>query len=264
MVVDGSDETKILLNRFFSHVGYQVVSADNGAQAWKTVQVYRPDLVIVDVQKTCAEGLEICRRIKEHESTNTIPILFASSSSDPDDKKQAFSVGAVDYLLKPLQADDCLARVKVQMQIIELTERLACRTRELEDLTMVMGHEFVARREAEKKAAFLAVVLGVMRDPLVVVRARDGMIIDVNKSAEEMFGFERTTFLKMSVTEIVLDYTEQAWVQHAEDLKQCPGGQLFRTKICSENGTTMSVDVSSRYVADEVEPYVVATLREIV
>src|SRR5215471_10771765 len=116
---------------------YQVSVATTGQQALDLLERIRPDLILLDIMMPEMDGFETCRRIKASTAWREIPIVFLTAKTDTADIVRGFELGAVDYVAKPFNAHELLARVNTHLTLDYLhreNERLQSRTREL------MGH----------------------------------------------------------------------------------------------------------------------------
>ncbi|MFB2921497.1 hybrid sensor histidine kinase/response regulator [Aerosakkonema funiforme] len=104
--------------------GFTVWVARSGQSAIKKVQYSPPDLILLDVIMPEMDGFETCQRLKENESTKDIPVIFMTALDDTESKVKGFNIGAVDYITKPLQHEEVLARVKTHLSIRNLTKKL--------------------------------------------------------------------------------------------------------------------------------------------
>jgi adenylate cyclase len=120
--------------------GYQVTVATNGNQALDVVERIRPDLILLDVMMPELDGFETCRRIKRVEAWRAIPIIFLTAKTDTLDLVKGFEIGAVDYVGKPFNAHELLARVGTHLTIDQLRRSLAVKNAEL-----ARAHELVRR-----------------------------------------------------------------------------------------------------------------------
>ncbi len=124
MLVDDSPENLQLLSMALSQCGYEVRSAINGAMALTNVHEVSPDLILLDIMMPGMDGFETCQRLKEDEKVSDIPVIFISAIDDVKNKVKAFEVGGVDYITKPFQLGEVLARVNHQLKIRQLQKRL--------------------------------------------------------------------------------------------------------------------------------------------
>jgi DNA-binding NtrC family response regulator len=111
LIVDDEPFNVDLLEQELGAAGYRTVSATNGEDALTAAARALPDLVLLDVRMRGADGYETCRRLKAGEATRAIPVIFLTALSDTFEKVRAFRAGAVDYVTKPFETEELLARV---------------------------------------------------------------------------------------------------------------------------------------------------------
>ncbi len=145
LVVDDELIVLKLLTDILSVEGFQVQSADTGEMAVRSVASKPPHLILLDIKMPGMDGFEVCRRLKSKGKTRDIPLIFLSAITDFEQKMKGFELGAVDFITKPFQHEDLLARVrthlelsrlrtKLKAQVAERTTRLRMLAEEVEDL----------------------------------------------------------------------------------------------------------------------------------
>ena len=132
LVVDDNSDNLRLLAQFLTEHNYKARLATNGSRALATVLKEPPDLILLDVMMPGIDGFEVCRQLKADLQTASIPVIFISALHETIDKVKAFSLGGVDYISKPFQEEEVLARVKTHLSISNLQRRLAKKNTELE------------------------------------------------------------------------------------------------------------------------------------
>src|SRR5215468_5513867 len=120
--------------------GYQLSVATNGKQALEVLEKIQPDLILLDVMMPELDGFETCQRIKSAEAWRDIPVIFLTAKTDTADIVKGFEIGAVDYVGKPFNAHELLARVNTHLTIDQLRRSLADKNVEL-----ARAHELVRR-----------------------------------------------------------------------------------------------------------------------
>ncbi|MCC3466034.1 MAG: response regulator, partial [Microcoleus sp. PH2017_06_SFM_O_A] len=110
LVVDDTPQNLRLLAEILSNQGYQVRPVPNGKLALSAAQKMPPDIVLLDIMMPDMDGYEVCQRLKDSEVTKDIPVIFISAINDVMDKVKAFAVGGVDFITKPFQVEEVLAR----------------------------------------------------------------------------------------------------------------------------------------------------------
>ena len=111
-VVDDDREVREWLEDTLSAAGYEVKLAANGLRLVSTLQVDRPDLILLDVIMSWIDGFELCRALKKNPEFCDIPVVFISGRTDPADVRQGLDCGAVDYFPKPLDSERLVARIR--------------------------------------------------------------------------------------------------------------------------------------------------------
>src|SRR5262245_17750356 len=140
LVVDDTPVNIQSLTATLKTKGYQISVATNGKQALEVLARVRPDLILLDVMMPEMDGFETCRRIKATEHWRQIPVIFLTAKTDTADIVQGFELGAVDYVAKPFNAHELLARVNTHLTMDELHRNLAEKNAEL-----ARAHELVRR-----------------------------------------------------------------------------------------------------------------------
>ncbi|HEU5102133.1 MAG TPA: response regulator [Roseiflexaceae bacterium] len=125
LIVDDTPANLNVLSAILGKRGYRVRPAINGALALKAAQKAAPDLILLDVQMPGMDGYEVCRQLKGDSLTRDIPVVFISALDDVLDKVEAFQLGAVDYITKPFQIEEVLARVENQLVLHRQREAIA-------------------------------------------------------------------------------------------------------------------------------------------
>src|SRR5215510_4128598 len=128
------DDDKVILTlfeRLLSNNGYAVVTAESGDQALEVIQQTRPDLILLDVMMPGMDGYEVCSRLQRNKDLAYIPVIFATAKDEEENKAKAFTLGAVDYLVKPTSPNVLLQKVashlKTKAQWQELRQDIPAR-----------------------------------------------------------------------------------------------------------------------------------------
>lgn len=132
LVVDDQPINVKLLRRKLEKEGMDVTTANDGMTCLELVDQQTPDLILLDVMMPEMDGIEVCRRLKEEEHSRTIPIIFITAKSSKEGKIEGLDAGAADYITKPIDLEETIARVTTQLRIqaihrenFDLQERLA-------------------------------------------------------------------------------------------------------------------------------------------
>lgn len=130
LVVDDTPANLEVVTEILADAGYIVSTALSGDRAIKRLQTYVPDLILLDIQMPGIDGFETCRQLKENPAIAYVPVIFMTAVADTDSKVKGFLLGAVDYITKPFQEAELLARVNTHLQLSFLTQQLERRIQE--------------------------------------------------------------------------------------------------------------------------------------
>ncbi|MCG5057209.1 MAG: hybrid sensor histidine kinase/response regulator [Limnoraphis sp. WC205] len=140
LIVDDSPIHLKVLSESLIEAGYEVAVALNGETAFQQALDDPPDLILLDIQMPRMDGFKTCQKLKDHPSTQRIPIIFMTALSDISSKIKGLKMGAVDYLTKPFQQEEVLARIGVHLQIKKLTQSLLEKNLLLDQLNQKLKH----------------------------------------------------------------------------------------------------------------------------
>ncbi len=145
LIVDDTVQNIQVLGTVLREQNYQINVAQNGLQALESVEKVRPDLILLDVMMPEMDGFEACKRLKANDETKDIPIIFLTAKVETEDVVHGFDLGAVDYVTKPFNATELLARVHTHLELQRLR-------RELEEYNQMLEQK-VQERTAELQVA---------------------------------------------------------------------------------------------------------------
>jgi class 3 adenylate cyclase len=132
LVVDDVPSNFQLLREFLSDYGFKVQTAADGMSALEIAANDPPDIILLDALMPDMDGFETCRRLKDNEITREIPVIFTTSLTRTAEKVKGFQVGAVDYVTKPYQLEEILARVTAHLTILDLQRSLQTQNTKLQ------------------------------------------------------------------------------------------------------------------------------------
>ena len=124
LIVDDTPANLRLLSQMLAEHGYHVRPVPDGPLALAAVQAEPPDLILLDIRKPGMNGYEVCEHLKAGAQTCDVPIIFISALGATQDKVRAFTVGGVDYVTKPFQVEEVLARVETHLALRKLQKQL--------------------------------------------------------------------------------------------------------------------------------------------
>lgn len=167
LVVDDSEYNVEVISSHLTAEGYEVVSAYDGESAIRIVKESLPDLILLDVMMPVMDGYEVCRRVKEMENTRFVPVILITALSNPDDKVRGFEAGADDFLVKPLNSIEMLARIKNLLRSRDLVEKQRRRDQYEAELSKELDlREIRIEEEAKRKQFYKEVIYSVTNGKL--------------------------------------------------------------------------------------------------
>ncbi len=133
LIVDDNLANLRLLTDILGDLGYRVRPARNGELALMNAQAAPPDLILLDIKMPDMDGYEVCKQLKANPLTRDIPVIFISAIGQIEEKVKAFTFGGVDYITKPFQVEELLARVKTHLGMYSLQQQLSTANSRLQD-----------------------------------------------------------------------------------------------------------------------------------
>lgn len=205
LVVDDLPENLSLLADLLESKNYDVRVCRSGSLALESLQHFTPELILLDVKMPNLNGYEVCTKIKENNLTKNIPVIFLSALDSTFNKVTAFKVGGIDYITKPFQEEEVLARIETQLKIQQQTKSLEreIQTRKETELTLEETNKILIEKTQQLELinqdlqAFNYTVSHDLRNPLTII-------------------FSATTLLK-NRCEKILDKKDQRFLQMIQE-----------------------------------------------
>ena len=192
LIVDDTPANLEVISDTLSDAGFEVAIAPSGERAFKQLQLQLPDLILLDVMMPIMDGFEVCQQLKANPITQDIPVIFMTALSDTESKTKGFELGAVDYITKPFQEAEVLARVKTHLQLRRLTKNLeqqvAQRTSELNRALQALQSSQLQLVQSEKMSALGNLVAGIaheINNPLGFV---NGNVNHIEEYTQDLLG----------------------------------------------------------------------------
>jgi len=185
LIVDDLPKNLQVLGNILSNAGYRIAVATNGEQALRILDKKMPDLILLDVMMPGMDGFEVCRKIRSDKRFDNLPVLFVSAKSDTESKVQGFEIGAADYITKPFQAAEVLARVKTHLKLKKAVQTITEYNLQLESMLEERTRELI---KSERLAAFSLFSQGIvhnLKNPLTSISGGAQIILLGKEQFEE-------------------------------------------------------------------------------
>src|ERR1019366_5882150 len=160
LVVDDQPINVQLLKRKLEREKLEVLTANNGLEALEQVKARKPDLILLDLMMPDMDGMEVAQRLQTSSETRSIPIIFVSARSTKESKLEGLNVGAVDYITKPIDLDETVARVQTQLRFAAINRENLDLQRRLDESRRAATIGAVAQGIAHNLNNLLGVVIG--------------------------------------------------------------------------------------------------------
>jgi len=158
LIVDDVAKNLQVLGTILSKQEYKVAAANNGEQAIKIAKITLPDLILLDIMMPGIDGFEVCARLKKDSGTKDIPVIFLTAKIEPEDIVKGFETGAVDYVTKPFNSTELLARTKTHLELKINRDLLKIKNEQLNELaitdsmTGLYNHRYIIDSLSERIA----------------------------------------------------------------------------------------------------------------
>jgi len=215
LAIDDTPENLALLSQMLTEKNYKVRSVTKGSTAIRGAKAVPPDLILLDVKMPEMNGYEVCQHLKADDRTKDIPIIFISALGDVFDKVKAFQVGGVDYITKPFQVEEVLARLDTHLTIRNLQIKLEAQNNQLQQ-------QIAERTAAEDKftKAFRA-----CPNPIAIATYATGQVLEVNNSFLQMSGYDAAEVINQNLDRL---YSPSALAIYQQALQKIETQEFVR------------------------------------
>ncbi len=141
LLIDDTAENLRMLSAAVASGGYRVRAASSGVMGLRMARAERPDLILLDIDMPGMDGFEVCDRLQQDEQLASVPVIFLTALSDAETKVEAFSRGGRDFVTKPFQIDEVIARIATHMKVARLEAQLNQQNARLEERVAAQVHE---------------------------------------------------------------------------------------------------------------------------
>jgi diguanylate cyclase (GGDEF)-like protein/PAS domain S-box-containing protein len=234
LIVDDTPANIKILFDLLNQAGFQLSVAKSGKSALQKVHQALPDLILLDIKMPGIDGFETYHRLKAHPQIRDIPVIFMTALSDSIDKVQGLKLGAVDYITKPIEPEEVLARVENQLALqsakaqicqlnAELERRVQERTAQLEALNQELEREIADRRAAEKalsqseeqfRLAFELASIG------MAIATLEGKFVQSNQALCDTLGYTARELRDRAWADVIYPEDRERFLASNQELRQ--------------------------------------------
>ncbi|MES2116290.1 MAG: EAL domain-containing protein, partial [Pseudomonadota bacterium] len=261
LIVEDTPASLKLLSDLLTEAGYYVRQAPNGELALWTAQSRPPELILLDIRMPGIDGFEVCRRLKDSPELRHVPVIFLSAQHDTDDKVRGFALGAVDFIAKPFQAEEILARTDAHVRLARtqkaladeralLEQRVSERTAELAELAASLEQEVRQRRANEEFLRLASQVFEATQDAIVITDDK-GDILATNPAFTRISGYGAKEVVGRSVALLHAGGQDAAVYQALTQSLMAAGHWSGEIMARRKNGNTYPGLLSISVVKDE-------------
>ena len=239
LIVDDTPTNRLILSKLLLHEGYQVKEAEDGSTAIALAQTWQPCVILLDIVMPGMDGYTTCEKLRARPETATIPIIFLSALDAPSEKVKAFKKGAADYITKPFQAEEVLARVRHQVNLQRAKQ-------EQQRLYSALENQ-VQERDQQLKLANHQLIQGTLTDTLTGLPNRLAFV----KRLRKVMAHTRT-HPEARFTVVFLDCDRFKRVN--DSLGHQVGDLLLQGiahRLCKVQGNRGVIDTVARFGGDE-------------
>jgi class 3 adenylate cyclase/CheY-like chemotaxis protein len=239
-VVDDTSTNVRLLVKILTKKGYKVFVSYNGREALSQLEIQIPDLILLDVMMPDIDGYEVCQQVKADHRFQHIPIIFLSAADRVEDKVKAFSVGGADYITKPFQVAELLARIDNQMGLRRLQKQLIDKNQELQQ--EIKERELLEQnlQVSEEK---LRGLFGAMNDVVLILDVRSNDI-EVAPTRPAIYSDVERDFINITIEQFFLENADFWWEKANKALRTQQTVNFDYSLYCGDREVWFSANIS--------------------
>ena len=267
LIVDDNPENLIILSQMLMLAGYSVQTSLNGYDAIEKSANIHPDLILLDIKMPDLNGFEVCKTLKADKKTRNIPVMFVTALGEIQDKIRGFEVGGVDFIIKPYNHSEILARVKTQVELSILRKTLEKQTTELKQANVTLQDKIAeqksiatALQESEEK---FSVAFQTAPYAITITNPEDGVFIDVNAAFLSMSGYSKEETSNNASSSMKLWVNEED--RNRVVRKLMSGGKVIgqKFKFKKKNGEISTGLFSAHLITIKNTSYILSTIDDI-
>jgi len=234
LIIDDSPEVIDVLVEYLKMAGYDIFHAPTGEAAFEFLRQQIVELILLDIMMPGIDGFEVCRKIKADNRTKDIPIIFITALIDAEQKVKGFEVGGIDYITKPFQCREVLARITTH-----LTNRRV-------------------QQQLQEERAFFKALAEISFEGIAIHDA--GRIVEANQALASLFGYQHEQLLGRNLLDLILpEYRQMAYqkiIQHHDKLP-------YELQGIKKDGSSFLLEIQTKSILWQEQPLTVTAMRDI-
>ena len=246
LIVDDNPFNVELLATYLQNVGYHVVIAEDGAQAFDRAKVTNPDLILLDVMMPGIDGYETCRRLKQNETSRDIPVIFMTVLDETEDKVKGFEAGAVDYITKPFEYAEILARINIHLSIRRLHRTLQEQNTQLQQENIRRRRVLDALQDSRQRYRLLAEY----STDMISQQTPEGVYRYVSPACRRLLGYEIEELIGRSFYDFFHPDDLQAIRELREVTQQWPPEFTITYRARCQDGSYIWLESTTQTIPD--------------
>lgn len=250
MVVDDTPANLEVISETLSSAGYRVAAAISGERALKRLHTHPPALILLDIQMPVMDGFEVCQQIKANAATANIPIIFITARSDTQSILHGFEMGAVDYISKPFQEAELLARVRTHLQLCHVSQLYDVEREKAEQLQQLNQQLSLTQFSVDHSV-----------DGILWFNP-DSSIAYANGAICELLGYALEELLQLSSTDLNATGHDSEWNDFQQKVRE-QQRLRFEAQLLTKEGQELPVEIALNYLQFSSREYYVVHCRDI-
>jgi PAS domain S-box-containing protein len=292
LIVDDTPAVIEVLQKILINHGYEVHIATTGKKALSRLQSAIPDLILMDILMPDLDGYETCKLIKNNELTKDVPIIFLSALAESFDKVKAFQSGGVDYITKPIEAEELLARIETHLKINylqkklkdineSLEEKVKIRTAELDKTNSKLKEEIQQRIATEdelinsydslqkinheliKSEEKFRNIFNSTNDALTLINFSNHTFIDVNEAFIKLTGYTKDEILVKKTYDFFAIHSNEKKNEMHQNYDEIEKTSHYEIELIPKTGKLIPVEMNSRIALFDGNQALISVIRDI-
>jgi len=247
LVVDDSPLNLKFLFAALRRTDFKVMVAENGTLGLELAEQHHPDLILLDVMMPGIDGFETCCRLKQNPQTREIPVIFMTALSDTIDKVNGFEVGAADYLTKPVDIPEVIARVRTQLKVANLQKDLRRQNERLAEENEKRRRVQDALRESRGRYRLLAE----NSTDIISRQTLSGVYQYVSPACHTLLGYDIEEMISKPVLDFVHPDDRKMVEKSTHPGQNCPSTVTFTYRAVCKSGGFIWLETVSKTVCDD-------------